>query len=111
MPSPIIFLTFSQDRETPGRYLDALALEKEEIRNTLHPFDEEIGRVKFAISSDPKNWVREVQQYQKDMVIFHFSGHAGSEFLQFELSNGRPSQLRGEIMANLFTREVAPIWI
>lgn len=105
---PVILLTYSQDRQQSGRFLYALPKEREAVRRTLEGANYDEFRYIFASSAEPAYWVGEVQDHQEKIVVFHFSGHGNSQFLQFEHSDGKAVSMPSPAVASLLTREVCP---
>lgn len=104
---PTIFLTFAQDHKNAHRFLKNLGREKERLRRTFTDKKEHI-QAKFAVSEDPADWVAELQDCRKEITLFHFSGHANSQLLQFMQNDGSPAHISGRRIAPLFEKELAP---
>ena len=95
---PVIFLTFAGDPADEGRKLHALIPERDAITDQLIPLEGKI--IVREPSPNPDRIVKVLNQCYRQMVIFHFSGHADEK----ELDLGEIG-LAGPSLARLFSPE------
>ena len=82
--NPVIFLAFANDR---GNQLDQLVEEEKALLKILDAYKDKnqntylVKHTSFATINDITDALK---KYRRDIVIFHYSGHAGSEGLFLE---------------------------
>ncbi len=82
--NPVIFLAFANDR---GNQLDQLVEEEKELLKTLDSYKDKnqntflVKHTSFATINDITDALK---KYRRDIVLFHYSGHADSEGLFLE---------------------------
>ena len=91
---PLIYLTFANQK---NRFLPELKWERKEIARLLEKFQDS-GRaiILDEAETDSTDLVHIFKErYPNQVVLFHFSGHGGSQSLEFE-----DKELSGEIISN-----------
>ncbi|NET37947.1 MAG: CHAT domain-containing protein, partial [Cyanothece sp. SIO1E1] len=92
--TPIIFLAFANDRQTPSQYLRNLSKELDGIRTALRPLEKD-GICELVVRTNATlQQIVDVFQdsvYRNRIAIFHYSGHADSYQLLLENIEGIPT--------------------
>ena len=102
----VIFLTFANDYSNPDRFLKALEPEKAAIQSALIKFQQRgWGIVHPAPSSQPQLLLQDLNKFSNQIIIFHFSGHAGGVQLVLETALGAPNQLHRINLARFLATE------
>lgn len=87
--SPIIYLAYANDRVDPGRYLRNLVSEIRTIRKEL---DREIVppyRIIISPNATFEDIIEVFDQYESQIHVFHFAGHANDLQLLLETDDGK----------------------
>lgn len=85
MAKPYIYLAFASDRKAREQFLESIEHERNGIQNGLLGFKIK-GLLDYVLFDGIKkdNLISTFSQLDKDLQVFHFSGHANSLSLAFE---------------------------
>ena len=77
-----VFLAFANSEKGSDGYLENLSIESTEVNNILRPYDA-IGTLKVVREerATQDTIVNNIGHYRNDMIVFLYSGHAGSNAL------------------------------
>ena len=105
-PPKVIFLTFANDREFPDRFLIHLEPEKEAIEYNLIPIQKKFPIiVKTAPTSKSFELIKHLNQFQNQLIIFHFSGHANGTSLSIKAKDEKNISYDKSNLASLLDNE------
>ena len=94
MAIPVVLSYFAQSANPGERYLEALKKEYNSMRETWENCDLEID-YKDRLFTEIDTLPKDIELYHKDLIAFHFSGHAGSQQLSFEDGPGYSDGIAG----------------
>lgn len=103
MPTPVIYLAFSNDRDD---YLPNLRRERKHIERSLRPADQ-AGLIKLVMDDGAslEDIFETVRAYDQQIALFHFAGHAGGRQLQLETPELTGSGAHAAGLAELLGRQ------
>lgn len=103
MEKPIIFLAFANDRDN---YLSMITRERKNIRRALRRHhDEGLIQVEAEASSSLEDVFDMFTNYDNQIAIFHYGGHAGGTHLQLESEDGAQEAYAGGMAKILGAQE------
>ncbi len=97
MATPKILSYFSQSNNPDDPYLKSLVEESAAIQKTWETFKDTVFDIDFL----PRNKVEvgkieeDIRKYKHNIIVFHFSGHAGNEQLMFANGAANANGLAG----------------
>jgi len=111
MPPPIILLAFANDRTGQWASLrEELARERREIRAAFEEAERAgLCKVEVLVDATPGDVVKAFQNpaWRGNIAVFHFSGHADSDYLLFESAEGGIQVTTGGNLAGFLGRQPA----
>ena len=103
---PVIFTTFANAIDKPAEYLPALGKERQELKRSLSPFIQRgWGRVEESPAA-PQYLVENLLECHRQMVIFHFSGHATGEELRLVNEEGDSLDLKKQNLRDILEASI-----